>query len=166
VYRAVNTISVIKTSYLMLYREIFAVCSQIHTKHTNTLCEQNVELLNVKLVVLILTTALRRVKKSYRRLINTDLSCWSNVARLTPCTLKPRNLICRSDLRQTAVSCLAVLVTGSIYRTFLLCSGICFACFCCISSACFSLPNPQTWRQLFWTRMFSVISLPYLTGPY
>ena len=33
----------------MLYREIIAVCSQIHTKHINTVCEQNVELLNVKL---------------------------------------------------------------------------------------------------------------------
>jgi len=29
----------------MLYRKIIAVCSQIHT---NTLCGQNVELLNVK----------------------------------------------------------------------------------------------------------------------
>jgi hypothetical protein len=35
----------------MLYREIMAVCSEIHTKHINTLCGQNVELLNVKLVV-------------------------------------------------------------------------------------------------------------------
>jgi hypothetical protein len=48
-YRAVNTISVIKTSQLMLYREIIAVCSEIHTKHINTLCGQNVELLIVKL---------------------------------------------------------------------------------------------------------------------
>jgi hypothetical protein len=32
----------------MLYREVIAVCSQIHTKHINTLCGQNVELLNVK----------------------------------------------------------------------------------------------------------------------
>ena len=32
----------------MLYREIIAVCSQIPTKHTNTLRGQNVELLNVK----------------------------------------------------------------------------------------------------------------------
>jgi len=32
----------------MLYREIIAVCSQIHTKHINTLCGQNVEMLNVK----------------------------------------------------------------------------------------------------------------------
>jgi len=35
----------------MLYSEIIAVCSQIHTKDTNTLCGQNVELLNVKLAV-------------------------------------------------------------------------------------------------------------------
>jgi len=40
--------SVIKTSQLMLYREIIAVCSQIHTKHINTLCGQNVEFLTVK----------------------------------------------------------------------------------------------------------------------
>jgi hypothetical protein len=45
-YRAVNTVSVIKTSQSMLYREIIAVCSEIHTKHINTLCGQNVELLN------------------------------------------------------------------------------------------------------------------------
>ena len=32
----------------MLYREIIAVCSQIHTKHINTLCGQNGELLNVQ----------------------------------------------------------------------------------------------------------------------
>jgi len=31
----------------MLYREVIAVCSQIHTKHVNTLCGQNVELLNI-----------------------------------------------------------------------------------------------------------------------
>ena len=45
----------------MLYREIIAVCSGIHTKHINTLCGQNVELLNVKLVVHIVTTGLYRV---------------------------------------------------------------------------------------------------------
>ena len=33
----------------MLYREIIAVCSQIHTKHINTLCGQNVDLLNFKI---------------------------------------------------------------------------------------------------------------------
>jgi len=35
----------------MLYREIIAVCSQIHTKHINKLCGQNVEFLGIKLVV-------------------------------------------------------------------------------------------------------------------
>jgi len=40
----------------MLYREIIAVCYQIHTKHINTMCGQNVELLNVKLAVNIVTT--------------------------------------------------------------------------------------------------------------
>jgi len=39
-----HSISAIKTSQLMLYREIIAVCSQVHTKHINTLCGQNVEL--------------------------------------------------------------------------------------------------------------------------
>jgi len=47
----------------MLYREIIAVCSQIHKKHINTLCGLNVELLNVTLVVHIVTTGLYRVKK-------------------------------------------------------------------------------------------------------
>jgi len=31
----------------MMYMEIIAVCSQIHTKHINTLCGQNVRLFNV-----------------------------------------------------------------------------------------------------------------------
>ena len=35
----------------MLYREIIAVFSKIHTKPINTLCVQNVELLNVKMAV-------------------------------------------------------------------------------------------------------------------
>ena len=40
----------------MLYREIIAFCSQIYTKHINTLCGKNVELLDVKVVVHIVTT--------------------------------------------------------------------------------------------------------------
>jgi hypothetical protein len=31
----------------MLYREIIAVCAEIHTKHINTVCGQNVEFVNV-----------------------------------------------------------------------------------------------------------------------
>ena len=33
----------------MLYREIIAVCCEIHSKHINALCGQNREFLNVKL---------------------------------------------------------------------------------------------------------------------
>ena len=32
----------------MLYGEIIAVYSEIHTEHINTLCGQNVDILNVK----------------------------------------------------------------------------------------------------------------------
>ena len=46
----------------MLYREIMAVCSEIHTKPINTVCGQNVELLNVKLAVHIVTIELQRIK--------------------------------------------------------------------------------------------------------
>ena len=42
----------------MSCREIIAVCSEIHAKHMNTMCGQNVELLTVKLVVHIVTSEL------------------------------------------------------------------------------------------------------------
>jgi hypothetical protein len=42
----------------MLYREIAAGFSEIHTKHMITLCGQNVGLLNVKLAVHIVTTGM------------------------------------------------------------------------------------------------------------
>jgi hypothetical protein len=42
----------------MLCKEILPVCSQIHTKHINTLCGQNVEFVNVKLVVHTVNTGL------------------------------------------------------------------------------------------------------------
>ena len=42
----------------MMFRVIIAVSFQIHTKHINTVCGQNVELLNVKLAVHLLTTGL------------------------------------------------------------------------------------------------------------
>ena len=50
----------------MLYTEIIAVCSEIRTKHINTLCGQNVELLNVKLSVHIVTTGLQRLNLCYK----------------------------------------------------------------------------------------------------
>ena len=69
----------------MLYREINAVCSQIHTKHINTLCGQKVELLNVKLAVHIVTTGLWRVSK----LLTSAEHCGACV----PITLTSRNKI-------------------------------------------------------------------------
>jgi hypothetical protein len=41
--RSKHSVSVIKTNQLMLHSEIIAVCSEIHKKHINTLCGQNVE---------------------------------------------------------------------------------------------------------------------------
>jgi hypothetical protein len=38
------------------FRKITTLCSQIHTKHINTLCGQNVEMLSVKLLLHIVTT--------------------------------------------------------------------------------------------------------------
>ena len=40
----------------MLYTAIITLCSEIHMKHINTLCDQNVELLNVKPCVYKVTT--------------------------------------------------------------------------------------------------------------
>ena len=50
-----------------MYREIIAVCSQIYTKHINTLCGQNVELLNVKLVVRIVTLGQQKVQSRLQK---------------------------------------------------------------------------------------------------
>jgi len=64
----------------VLYREIIAVCSQIHTKHINTLCGQNVELLNVKLAVHIATTVRYKQYASYRThtLAQPNVELWKN----------------------------------------------------------------------------------------
>jgi len=58
VFREPPKLWLMQTSQLMVCREIIAVCSEIHTKHINTVCGQNVELLNLKLVVHIVTTGL------------------------------------------------------------------------------------------------------------
>jgi hypothetical protein len=42
----------------MLYREIIAVCSEIHTEHINTLCGQNLEFLMLNLVVRTVITGM------------------------------------------------------------------------------------------------------------
>ena len=52
----------------MVCREIITVCSQIHTKHINALCGQNVELLNVKLAVHTVTTG----PQGFKNVIKTN----------------------------------------------------------------------------------------------
>ena len=54
----------------MLYREIIAVCSQIHTKHINTLCGQNVEFLGA--------LAKSRKQLTISFVMYVCLSAWNN----------------------------------------------------------------------------------------
>jgi len=65
----------------MLYREIIAACSEIHTKPINTLCGQNVELLNVKLAVHIVSL---RPQKVNRLRLSADFIVCLNQQRLSP----------------------------------------------------------------------------------
>ena len=57
----------------MLYREIIAVCSEIQIKHINTLCGQNVELLNVELAVHYVSSILCKVNSKFRYFITRIL---------------------------------------------------------------------------------------------
>jgi len=56
----------------MLCKEIIAVCFETHTKHINTLCGQNIEFVNVKLFVHIVTTGLQSVLKPLNSIINLN----------------------------------------------------------------------------------------------
>jgi hypothetical protein len=56
--RSKHSVSVIQTTQSVLYWEIIAVCSEIHTKHISTLWGQNVEFLVLNLAVRIVTTGL------------------------------------------------------------------------------------------------------------
>jgi hypothetical protein len=49
----------------MLYREIIAVCSQIHTKHINILCGQKVEFVNVEGGVHKVSIRLQKVRPTF-----------------------------------------------------------------------------------------------------
>ena len=78
----------------MLHREIIAVCSQIHTKHINTLCGQNVELLNVILSVYIVTAGLEMVNDA----VSTS-QCTPSTA--SPVGEQPTEIVARSDAGAT-----------------------------------------------------------------
>jgi hypothetical protein len=75
----------------MLYSEIIAVCSEIHTKHINTLCAQNVGLLNVKLG--------GTYSKHYAFKELSTMQCMLMGTRgITPCILEHRNKIKRREI--------------------------------------------------------------------
>jgi len=44
----IHLVGLTETNLFMLCREAITVCSDINTKHINTLCGQNVELFDVK----------------------------------------------------------------------------------------------------------------------
>jgi hypothetical protein len=83
----------------MLYGEIIAVCSEIHTKHINTLCGQNVELLNVKLVVHIVTTGILIETSSEEALaISIQWVTRSALFKTFPKRQLPRLMFCHRSL--------------------------------------------------------------------
>ena len=57
----------------MLYREIIAVCSEIHTKEIHTQYGQNVQIVNIKLTVHTVTT----VRYIYWPLYGTYSDHWT-----------------------------------------------------------------------------------------
>jgi hypothetical protein len=90
----------------MLYSEIIAVCSQIHTKHINTLCGQNVELLNVKPVG---TYSDHRTLQGYQlqalKTVPEQLRAQQSFPAMSSCFLGPpriRHGLVESDARKKA----------------------------------------------------------------
>jgi hypothetical protein len=81
----------------MLYREIFTVFSEIHTKHLNTRCGQSLELLDVKLVVHIVNTGLQRVKyliKTIQLMLHREIM---NVC--SEIQVKHKNTLCGQNVK-------------------------------------------------------------------
>ena len=67
----------------MLYREIIAVCSEIQTKHINTLCGLNLELLNVKLLVLKVTAGLQTIRGGPHFKLSFTPCCFNATCQFT-----------------------------------------------------------------------------------
>jgi len=71
----------------MLYREIIAVCSEIHTKNTNTVCGQNVEFFK------ILNLMLRGFKR-WRVQLHGKVTKGQEVSEQQYMILKARDVFC------------------------------------------------------------------------
>jgi hypothetical protein len=77
----------------MLYREIIAVYSEIHTNHINTQCGLNVEFVNVKLVVRIVYHRLEKVNTSSAQNINFLFPVSSVVETMFRPVAEPANIL-------------------------------------------------------------------------
>jgi hypothetical protein len=71
----------------MLYREIIAVCSEIHIKHINTLYGQNVELFTVKLAVRMYTVTSKIYWMKTHGIGDTSLRIYNFYLRQLPCPI-------------------------------------------------------------------------------
>ena len=99
----------------MLYMEIIAVCSEIHTKHINTLCGQNVELLNVKLVVHIATTGLQRIKSRLKKA--SQLMLYREIIAVrAEIHTKHINTLCGQNVKLLNVKLVEYTVTTGLQR--------------------------------------------------
>jgi hypothetical protein len=73
----------------MLCREIIPISSEIHIKHINTVCGQNVEFVNVKLAVRRVTTVLYSGKERKRN--KKDNTSWNKRKTKDSKKIKIRN---------------------------------------------------------------------------
>ena len=82
----------------MLYREIIAVCSQIHTKHINTLCGQNVELY-------IKTRSVPRSKHTVSVIKTSQLMLYREIIAVCPeiHTKKNINTLCGQNVEEYSI---------------------------------------------------------------
>jgi len=85
----------------MLYREIIAVCSEIHTKHINTAVWTNLELLHFKLAVRIASPGPQTLKQYYSNTKFFPSSRYSSTQRWHTLVAQYR-LYCSSGGLQTS----------------------------------------------------------------
>ena len=99
-----------QTSQLMLYREIIAVCSQIHTKHVNTLCGQNVELY-------IKTQSVPRSKHSVSVIQTSQLMLYREIiAVCSQIHTKHVNTLCGQNVEFSTLNLAAPKVTTGLCK--------------------------------------------------
>ena len=80
-----------------MYREIIAVCSEIHTKHINTLCGQNVELY-------IKTQSVPRSKHSVSVIQTNRLTLYREIIAVCPqIHTKRKNTLCGQNVEYSSV---------------------------------------------------------------